>query len=215
MSNEKYYTARQASDMLGVSLKTIQRWDNEGKMKAFRTPTNRRVFPQSEIDKMLGVNNTKTVVNNDHVVIYGRVSSHDQKVKGDLERQIGSMMLKVNGAHSKITTITDVGSGLNDKRKGLVKLMDMAKNKEISKIYITYKDRLTRFGFNYLELYFNSHDVELVVMNDDAEDKSPQQELIEDLMSIIASFSGKLYGLRSGKNKKVEDEIKKTIESNL
>ena len=215
MSNEKYYTARQASDMLGVSLKTIQRWDNQGKMKAFRTPTNRRVFPQSEIDKMLGVNNTKTVVNNDHVVIYGRVSSHDQKVKGDLERQIGSMMLKVNGAHSKITTITDVGSGLNDKRKGLVKLMDMAKNKEISKIYITYKDRLTRFGFNYLELYFNSHDVELVVMNDDAEDKSPQQELIEDLMSIISSFSGKLYGLRSGKNKKVEDEIKKTIESNL
>ena len=215
MSNEKYYTARQASDMLGVSLKTIQRWDNEGKMKAFRTPTNRRLFPQSEIDKMLGVKNTKKVVNNDHVVIYGRVSSHDQKVKGDLERQIGSMMLKVNGVHSKITTITDVGSGLNDKRKGLVKLMDMAKNKEISKIYITYKDRLTRFGFNYLELYFNSHDVELVVMNDDAEDKSPQQELIEDLMSIIASFSGKLYGLRSGKNKKVEDEIKKTIESNL
>ena len=215
MSNEKYYTARQASDMLGVSLKTIQRWDDQGKMKAFRTPTNRRLFPQSEIDKMLGVDTTKKVVNNDHVVIYGRVSSHDQKVKGDLERQIGSMILKVNEQHSKITTITDVGSGLNDKRKGLVKLMDMAKNKEISKVYITYKDRLTRFGFNYLELYFNSHDVEIVVMNDDAEDKSPQQELIEDLMSIIASFSGKLYGLRNGKNKKVEDEIKKTIESNL
>ena len=215
MSNEKYYTARQASDMLGVSLKTVQRWDDQGKMKALRTPTNRRLFPQSEIDKMLGMESTEKVVNNDSVAIYGRVSSHDQKMKGDLDRQVGSILLKVNGAHSKITTITDVGSGLNDKRKGLVKLMDMAKNKEISKVYISYKDRLTRFGFNYLELYFNSHDVEIVVMNDDAEDKSPQQELMEDLMSIIASFSGKLYGLRSGKNKKVEDEIKKTIENNL
>ena len=93
--------------------------------------------------------------------------------------------------------------------------MNLAKDSKISKVYVTYKDRLTRFGFNYLEVYFKSHNVEIVVLNDVNEDKSPQQELIEDLMTIVASFSGKLYGLRSGKNKKVENEINKILENNL
>ena len=219
MMNEKLYTAREACEILGVNIKTLQRWDREGIAFATRTPTNRRRFSQSEINRLLnlksGDNSNRDNIKEHTVAIYGRVSSHEQKAKGDLDRQVGSIMIKINGQYSNILTITDVGSGLNDKRKGLISLMNLAKERKISKVYITYKDRLTRFGFNYLEMYFNSHNVEVIILNDGAEDKSPQQELIDDLMSIIASFSGKLYGLRSGKNKMVTEKIKKTIEDNL
>lgn len=218
MINEKLYSPKETSEILGVHVKTLQVWDRKGVIKAHRTPNGRRKFSQSEINRILNATgeDIKNSVKTTTIAIYGRVSSHEQKTKGDLDRQIGSLMVKLgNKENCNIITITDVGSGLNDKRKGLIKLMDLAKNGEISKIYITYKDRLTRFGFNYLELYFNSHNVDIIVLNDNGDDKSPQQELMEDLMSIIASFSGKLYGLRSGKNKKVENEIKSTLENNL
>ena len=214
MIDEKLYSPKEASEILGVHIKTLQKWDRIGVIKAHRTPGGRRKFSQSEINRLL--NKSTSEDNNMTIAIYGRVSSHEQKVKGDLERQVGSILVKLGDKNNiNVVTITDVGSGLNDKRKGLIKLMELAQNKKISKVYITYKDRLTRFGFNYLELYFKSHNVDIVVLNDSENDKSSQQELIDDLMSIIASFSGKLYGLRSGKNKKVEEEIKKIIENNL
>lgn len=215
MMNEKLYSPKEASKILGIHIRTLQRWDNEGVLKVIRTPNNRRKIPQSEIDRLLNKsneNNTKI----DTVAIYARVSSHEQKQKGDLDRQVGSILTNITSKkHKNIVTITDVGSGLNDKRKGLLQLMELAKNKEINTIYITYRDRLTRFGFNYLDLYFKSYNVDIVVLNDIQEDKSPQQELVDDLMSIIASFSGKLYGLRSGKNKIVKDKVKDVINSNL
>jgi len=209
--NEKLYTPKEACEKLGIHIRTLQRWDNEGVLKAVRTPNGRRKIPQSEIDRLLNVSSSE----NNAVAIYARVSSHEQKLKGDLDRQVGSILTTINSKHTNIITITDIGSGLNDKRKGLLKLMEIAKNREINTIYITYKDRLTRFGYNYLKLYFKSHDVQVVVLNDTAEDKSPQQELIDDLMSIIASFSGKLYELRSGKNKVVQDKVKNIIEESL
>jgi len=110
-----------------------------------------------------------------------------------------------------VIVVTDVGSGLNDKREGLTKVMDMAKNGDIKMVAITYKDRLTRFGFNYLETYFNNYGVKINILKNVLNDKSPQEELVEDLMSIIASFSGKLYGLRSHKNKRVVNETKEII----
>lgn len=215
MMKEKIYSPQQACELLGIHIRTLQKWDNEGKIKAIRTPSGRRKIPQSEIDRLLD-RNKEDNSEFKSVAIYARVSSHEQKTKGDLERQIGAIMMTVaSKKYKQVITITDVGSGLNDKRKGLIKLMELAKNKEISSIYITYRDRLTRFGFNYLELYFKSHDVEIVVLNDSQEDKSPQMELMEDLMSIIASFSGKLYGMRSGKNKAIETKIKEIVEENL
>ena len=219
MIDERLYSPKEASEILGVHVKTLQVWDRKGIIKAHRTPNGRRKFSQTEINRLLNnqPNAENNILKNDvAVAIYGRVSSHEQKVKGDLDRQVGSILMKIeNQKMNQVITITDVGSGLNDKRKGLLKLMELAKDKKISKVYITYKDRLTRFGFNYLELYFKSHGTEIIVLNDNKEDKSPQEELMEDLMSIITSFSGKIYGLRSGKNKKVEEDIKKTLESNL
>lgn len=214
MTTEKLYSPKEASEILGIHIRTLQRWDKEGVLNVVRTPNNRRKIPESEINRLLNKEDKSKI--NSVAVIYARVSSHDQKKKGDLDRQVGAIMSKIDvKKHSSIETITDVGSGLNDKRKGLIKLMELAKEKKISTVYVTYRDRLTRFGFNYLEVYFNSHNVNIVVLNDSVEDKSPQQELMDDLMSIIASFSGKLYGLRSGKNKTIENKIENILKENL
>ena len=103
----------------------------------------------------------------------------------------------------------DVGSGLKEDRRNFQKLLKMVMNKEVSKVIIAYPDRLTRFGFKTLEEFFKSYGTEIVVVN--REEKTPQEELVEDLITIISHFAGKLYGMRSHKYKKVVEDAKKLI----
>ncbi len=209
MEKEKLYTPKQVCEILGIHIRTLQNWDKKGKIKIIRTPSNRRKVRESEINKILGDINKES---NNRTVIYARVSSYEQKTKGDLDRQIGYITHKLSMNNiTDVIVVTDVGSGLNDKREGLTKVMDMAKNGDIKMVAITYKERLTRFGFNYLETYFNNYGVKINILKNVLNDKSPQEELVEDLMSIIASFSGKLYGSRSHKNKRVINETKEII----
>lgn len=133
-------------------------------------------------------------------VIYARVSSHDQKKGGDLDRQAMYLIDKVDNLINPLV-LKEVGSGLNDNRVQLQKLLKMVANNEVRNVYVTYKDRLTRFGYHYLETMFLAHNVNIIVVKDENADKSVQEELVEDMMSLIASFSGKLYGMRSKKNK--------------
>jgi len=204
MNSNNLIKPKEACQLLGISIKTLQNWDHAGKIHVLRSPSNRRLIPMSEIYRIKGQLVTPLTV------LYGRVSSYEQKHKGDLDRQVATLALYASDT-SSIKVITDVGSGLNDKRKGLMTMMDMAKCHEIDKIIVTYKDRLTRFGFNYLHKYFSAFDVEIIVLNDTVVDKSPQEEMIDDLMSIIASFSGKLYGLRSRKHKKITQKTKEIL----
>lgn len=133
-------------------------------------------------------------------VIYARVSSHEQKAKGDLDRQAVHILEYQSGLQNPLV-LKEVGSSLNDNRKKLQELITMVLDGKVNKVYVTYKDRLTRFGFHYLESVFLAKGVEIVVLNDVSQEKDVQQELVEDMMSLIASFSGKLYGMRSHKNK--------------
>ena len=135
-------------------------------------------------------------------VIYARASSNDQKKKGDLDRQV-MLLLQSSSDLQNVKVIQEVGSGLNDRRKGLKQLIDLILSDQVSRIFITYKDRLTRFGYHYLEQICKFHGVEICVLNPDSEKKTVEEELVDDVMSLIASFSGKLYGLRSSKNRKV------------
>lgn len=209
--NKELFSPREASKILGVTVLTLQRWDNLGIIKAVRTPANRRRFPKSEIDRLLGYSEPAT--SDRTLAIYGRVSSGEQKTKGDLDRQVLVIKDKLDLlTYQSITIITDVGSGLNDKRKGLIRLMEMAKKGEITDLAIRYKDRLTRFGFNYLQIFFESYGVKIHILDDNLKDKTVYEELMEDLLSIITSFSGKLYGIRSGKNKLLKDKVKGVIE---
>jgi predicted site-specific integrase-resolvase len=207
---KELFNPQEASKILGVTVQTLQRWDNVGIIKTVRTPAGRRMFPKAEIERLLG--DSQPVTTDRLLVIYGRVSSADQKKKGDLDRQVLFIKDKLDlRIYQSISIITDVGSGLNDKRKGLIKLMTMAKAGEVTDLGIRSKDRLTRFGFNYLQFFFESYGVKIHILDESVNDKTVYEELMEDLLSIITSFSGKLYGIRSGKNKLLKDKVKGVI----
>ena len=201
-------TMKEAKELLGVSTKTIQNWDKAGIISVVRTPGGRRRIPLSEIERIRG---ESPLSQKKKLAIYARVSSNEQKQKGDLERQINFVQENLDEEFLLVDTLSDVGSGLNDKRKGLHKLMKLAKEKEITDVAIRYKDRLTRFGYGYLEEYFNSHGVTIHVLDQEEEIKTAQEELADDLISIITSFSGKLYGLRSKKHKELQKTAKESI----
>lgn len=201
--NKNYYTTGEVADLFQVSTKTIQKWDNKGILKFERSPTNRRVLPKETLIEYLKSKNMfyedETLSKRD--VIYARVSSYGQQKQGDLDRQV-DYILSNRDDLKNVLILKELGSGLNSKRKKLLKLLDMILNDEVNRIFITYKERLTRFGFEYIESICNHHNVEIVIMQLDEDNKSVEQELEEDIMSLLASFSGKLYGLRSHKNKK-------------
>ena len=198
---ERLYTLKEASKLLGVHVKTIQKWDREGKIRCVRTVGGRRRVPESEIKRILGIREERKIVG------YARVSSHTQK--DDLERQIELIKAYAKEKGWEIEILKDVGSGLKEDRRNFRKLLKMVMNKEVSKVIVAYPDRLTRFGFKILEEFFRSYGTEIIVINKRA--KTPQEELIDDLITIISHFAGKLYGMRSHKYKKVVEGAKQLI----
>jgi len=203
---ERLLTLSEACKRLGIHPNTLRKWDNQGKILVVRTVGGRRRIPESEVERLMGVAKPDT---SKKAVIYCRVSSHDQAQKGDLERQKESLLeyAKSKG-YEVVSILEDVASGLNENRKSLNRLLD--KKMEVGVVIIGYKDRLTRFGFKYLERYFSSHGVRIEVVNGE-EPKDAYQELVEDLIALVSSFAGKLYGLRSHKYKEVVEGVTKLI----
>ena len=196
------YKVHEAAEILGVTTKTIRNYDRDGKLKTYRTEGNHRIVMRDDLIEFL---TEKGLILDDTAgqrkdLIYARVSSHDQKRGGDLDRQALFLAENVEGLVNPVI-LKEVGSGLNDKRVQLQKLLKMVCNDEVRNVYVTYKDRLTRFGYHYLETMFLPHNVNIIVVKDSHAEKSVQEELVEDMMSLIASFSGKLYGMRSKKIK--------------
>jgi putative resolvase len=192
---EKLYTIREASEMLSVNPFTLRRWDNEGKIRCVRLQNRYRRIPESEIDRILGKKKDRKSY------IYARVSSNDQK--GDLVTQI--KRLREFSRESEV--FSDVRSGMKFGRKGFLSLLDMIENDKVSTIYITHKDRLARFGFDLVERVCEIHGTEIIEI-DGEEILSANEELKKDLISVITSFSARLYGLRSHKMKRILDEVK-------
>jgi predicted site-specific integrase-resolvase len=102
---------------------------------------------------------------------------------------------------------------LSEKRKDFLKLIEMILEKKVSKVYITHKDRLVRFGFNILERICKHMGVDVIVINEENK-KSLEQELVDDMLSIITSFSGRLYGKRSSKTRKIREKLKEELSEN-
>ncbi len=165
-----------------------------------RTIGNHRRISREEIERIIAGKKRRYSKKKREVISYTRVSSNDQKKKGDLKRQqeaIKDYCLKNN---KKVDyELSDVASGLNTKRKGLIKLFKLVAKGRISEVIITYKDRLTRFGFEYLEDYFTKFGTIITPIHK-RENLSVQQEMTDDLIAIITSFSGKIHGLRAHKN---------------
>jgi excisionase family DNA binding protein len=180
---------KEVCQKLGISYRTLQSYVKKGYIKPVILQSGKWRFKEEDVERLMGI------VRKRKVILYARVSSQ----KDDLVNQVKYLEENVKDYDQ---VITDVGSGLNMKRKGFLKLLRMILNNEVSKVVIAYPDRLVRFGFEIIEEACKAHNCELVVLN--KEDKTPEQELIEDLTSILVSFSGKLYGMRSHKSEKVK-----------
>ncbi len=179
---------------------TIQVWDRQGRIKCLRLPTGRRRVPESEIRRLMNI------VEQRKEAAYARVSSHDQR--SDLDSQV--KVLKARAPEAEV--YSDIRSGLNFKRKDLLRLLDDVLSRKVSKIYVTYEDRLARFGFDLLSWVCAKHGTEIVVVNS-REATSPQEELVQDLIAITTSFSAKLYGLRSHKTRKLLQSVREVTSS--
>lgn len=199
--NNNLLTISQASKLLHVSQRTLRNWEKEGKISSVKTVGGHRRYSMIELNKSLDIKEEKQNNVELPIATYSRVSSHKQKTKGDLDRQ--SQRLSEYCAKKKYLVehiIKDVGSGLSDSRSGFVKLSKLVYEKKISKIIIEHKDRLTRFQFGFIERMFNSYGVEIICV--EKNDISEEEELVNDIMMLMASFSGKLYGKRSAKRRK-------------
>lgn len=197
---------KEACEWLGVHIKTLQKWDREGKIKCVRTIGGKRRVPESEIKRILGIKDKEQR----KIIGYVRVSSNTQK--DDLERQIDMIKSYARDLNWNVEILKDIGSGLNEKRKNYKKLLKMVINREVEKVIITYSDRLTRFGFETLKEFFKSYGTEIIVIN--KKYGTPQEELVEDLITIISHFAGKLYGMRSHKYKKLTKTIQEIVSDN-
>lgn len=135
----------------------------------------------------------------DTVVIYARVSTKKQADAGNLQRQVERLRQYAREQNYHIITeYTDIASGLNQKRRGLAKVMKAAEQGEFKKLLIEYPDRLARFGYSYIERHLKYCGVEIITAAE-KEPEDSQTELVRDLLSIVTSFSARLYGARGGK----------------
>lgn len=181
----------EAALMLRKSVKTLQRWDREGTLKSRRSPSGRRMYMKSDLLNFLGV---PQQAEDRRSVAYCRVSSHAQRP--DLKNQKTALaeFCTARGI-ANVEIIEEVGGGLNFKRKKFLSLVDDIVSGKISCLILAHKDRLARFGFDLLSHLCRQADCQLLVISD--ERMSPEQEMVQDLMTIVHCFSSRLYGLRN------------------
>ena len=197
---------KQAANQLGVSVSTLRRWDETGVLVAQRTPKGHRRYDLSKINPNLTRNK---VEQQRKTIAYARVSSHDQK--SDLQRQIEMLELYCSAQGWSFEVISDLGSGMNYHKKGLKRLLDDILDNKIDRLVLTHKDRLLRFGAELVFALCEARQVEVVIINQ-GENLSFEEELAQDVLEIITVFSARLYGSPSKKNKKLIEAVKASLE---
>ena len=196
----KYYSIHEFSKILGVSAQTLRNWDNNGKLHPHHTTASGyRYYSEEQLNEVLHIKPK----NNRITIGYCRVSSPKQK--DDLERQIENVRTYLLAKGEPFEIISDIGSGINYKKKGLQELIKRISENQVEKVVILYKDRLLRFGFELVEYLAMLHHCEIEII--DNTERTEQQELLEDLVQIITVFSCKLQGKRANKAKRMIREL--------
>ncbi len=188
---------QEAADLLGVSTNTLRRWETEGKITSERTVGGHRRY---QVSDLLNHESDASLT-----IAYARVSSRDQKT--DLERQI--MMLEVYCTNHgwSYEIISDLGSGMNYRKKGLIRLLKLITTYQVERLVLSHKDRLLRFGAELIFSLCQQFGVEVVIINR-SENSTFEEDLANDVLEIITVFSARLYGSRSHKNKQIVQELK-------
>ena len=200
----KKYSIGKFAEEIGVTIESVRNWDRTDKLKpAFRNPSGHRYYTQEQVDLYLGLH--KSDIEHEKITIgYCRVSSPKQK--DDLERQVENMETYLISQGKPYRIITDIGSGINYRKKGLDEMIDLVLSRKVDKIVILYKDRLLRFGYELLEDLFARFGTTIEIV--DNTEKTENEELVEDLIQIITVFSARLQGKRAHKAKKMIEELK-------
>jgi putative resolvase len=182
----------------------VRRWVKEGKIAAVPIGRESRI-PITEVERLLGEQRDGILI------LYDRVSGYGQKE--DLDRQVEQLeqWALVARTGQNTLTLTAIGSGLNTERRHLVKLLAMVQDYQVAEIAVTFSDRLTRFGLSYLQALFSVYGVTLTVRHPD-EEKTAERELTEDLLTLITSFAGRLYGMRSHKQQALFECAKQVMQ---
>ena len=193
---ENTLDARKTAEILGVTIKTLQRWEREGKLiPVGRTGSNRRRYTEAQLLAHTGRRPPPVAT---RTIAYCRVSSSAQRPDLANQRAVLEQFTAARGL-ANVEFIEEVGGGLNFQRKRFVSLMDAIGRGEVATLVLAHRDRLTRFGFEWFAHYALSHGCELMVLNQ--ERLSPEQEMVQDLMTIVHCFSSRLYGLRNYRRK--------------
>lgn len=204
---ERLVSIGEAASALGVSITTLRRWEASGKLVPEHTAGGHRRYDLAKLRPEMFRTDVEA---NRRTVAYARVSSHDQK--DDLERQ--KQVLEIYCARQGWTfeVIADLGSGMNYHKKGLKRLLNMILADEVGRLVITHKDRLLRFGAELVFAICEAKQVEVVILNQ-GEDTTFEEDLAKDVLEIITVFSARLYGSRSRKNQKLLEGIKAAVEA--
>ncbi len=186
------YSPKEFGELVGKSVITLQKWDRKGILVAHRSPTNRRYYTHDQYLEYRGMKAKEQGI----TIAYTRVSGAAQKP--DLANQMKALEVHCEQHSMRVDEwMQDIGSGLNYKRKQFNRLMEMVELGQVRRLVIAHRDRLVRFGYGYFEAFCERHNTELVIIDGDA--LSPEQELVQDLVAIIAVFAARLHGLRSYK----------------
>ena len=179
---------------LGVSIQTLRNWDKEGKLKpTYVTENGYRYYSEDLLNKFRNIKNVNKIKKKN--ILYARVSTKNQK--DELNRQIDNLKQYAYSKGYSFEIITDIGSGINYKKEGLLKMINLVECGEVDRIIVLYKDRLIRFGYDLIEYICKLNDTKIEIVDNSTISK--EQELTEDLIQIITVLSNKLYGARSKK----------------
>ena len=202
----KYYSAKTVTQILGITAQTLRNWDKEGKLKPSYVKSNGYRYYSEE--SILAYTQERKTKKNLNVIGYARVSS--KKQSDDLERQVNNLKEYISSKYENYEIISDIGSGINYNKPGLLKLIEKINRKEVDLIVVLYKDRLLRFGFELVEHFASLNNVKIEVL--DKVDKTQDEELVEDLVQIITVFSCKIQGKRKNKTKRMLEDFSQKIQ---